>query len=71
LEHSISTSVGKPIRIMERSVFSERFCFLENQLALGKIEKVEYLILEKWFNLIRKEFEMIIKPDVISKIKKI
>jgi hypothetical protein len=34
LESALDVASNKPIRILERSLFSERFCFVENQAQL-------------------------------------
>lgn len=38
------------ISIMERSLFSARYCFVENLFNSGLIQKAQYEILDKWFN---------------------
>lgn len=38
------------ISIMERSIFSARYCFLENLLRNSLIKPVEYELLDRWFN---------------------
>jgi hypothetical protein len=57
---------SKPVRIMERSIFSERVCFLENQLKTGQLSKAEYSIMVSWFNFAEKAFWEHVKPDVIG-----
>ncbi|XP_034946287.1 thymidine kinase 2, mitochondrial isoform X2 [Chelonus insularis] len=44
--HTQPTSL--PFKIMERSMYSAR-CFIENMTRINKIEKIEALVLEKWF----------------------
>lgn len=39
----------KPIRLIERSIFSARYCFVENVYKSGKLSQVEYDILNEWF----------------------
>lgn len=39
----------KTIHLLERSIFSNRFCFVENFYQSGKIHKAEYAILDEWF----------------------
>lgn len=34
---------------MERSLFSARFCFVENLRASGLLSELEFFILEQWF----------------------
>jgi len=38
-----------PIKMMERSLFSARYCFVENLFRTGKMPLAEYLILDRWF----------------------
>merc|ERR1712122_19382 len=40
----------KPVKIMERSLLSARYCFVENLINTGKMEESEYLVLSEWFN---------------------
>ena len=56
----------RPVRIMERSIFSERFCFLENQLATKQISNVEFSLMDRWFHLASKAYEKFVKPDIIG-----
>ena len=46
---------------------SERYCFLENQLANEKISKAEYSLMDTWFKWASKAFEKSVKPDVVGK----
>lgn len=39
----------KPVRLLERSIFSARYCFVENLFKSGKMSEVEYSILNEWF----------------------
>lgn len=36
-------------RLMERSIYSARYCFVENLYHLSYLSKLEYIILDKWF----------------------
>lgn len=36
-------------RLMERSIYSARYCFVENLYKLNYLSKLEYVILDKWF----------------------
>ncbi len=42
----------KPIRIIERSLFSERYVFIEALKTLNLISTEEYNILDEWFNFL-------------------
>lgn len=39
-------------KIMERSIFSARYCFNEHHKATGNINEVDFMILDQWFELI-------------------
>jgi len=65
LQVALDIDETRPVRIMERSIFSERFCFLENQFATGQISQVEYSLMDRWFKLNSKAFEKFVKPDII------
>lgn len=36
-------------KLMERSIYSARYCFVENLYQLNYLSKLEYIILDKWF----------------------
>uniref|UniRef100_A0A6G1SF43 Thymidine kinase 2, mitochondrial n=1 Tax=Aceria tosichella TaxID=561515 RepID=A0A6G1SF43_9ACAR len=36
-------------RMMERSIYSARYCFVENLFQLNYLSRLEYVILDKWF----------------------
>ena len=59
---------AKPARIMERSIFSERYCFLENSLRMGVLSSAEFSLMNRWFQFAKKQFEYYVKPDLIGKI---
>ena len=58
----------KSVRIMERSIYSERYCFLENQLNTGMISSAEFSVMNRWFEFAKKNFRSYVKPDVIGKL---
>ena len=39
----------KDAKIMERSLFSNRYCFAENLHATGKMSDAEYAVISEWF----------------------
>ena len=45
-------SSTKPISIMERSLFSSRYCFTENSYRDGYLTDAEYAALSEWFNFL-------------------
>lgn len=40
----------KQPKLMERSIYSARYCFVENLSKLNYLSKLEYNILDKWFH---------------------
>lgn len=40
------------IKVMERSIYSTRYCFIENLCHSGKINKMEYKILDDLFQMV-------------------
>lgn len=40
---------SKNPRLMERSIYSARYCFVENLFKLNYLSRLEYVILDKWF----------------------
>lgn len=53
----------KKIKMMERSVFSGRYCFTKLLLEDGKLTKEEYDILHKWYDFIEENND--VRPDLI------
>lgn len=47
----------KKPKLMERSLYSGRYCFLETLYQLNRISKLEYSILDKWFKYLIDERE--------------
>lgn len=45
-------SNGAPIKVMERSLFSARHCFVENMLAEGSLNRGMYQVLQSWYDFI-------------------
>ena len=42
----------KPVKLMERSIFSARYCFVENMFKSGKMLGCEYEVLDQWFQFL-------------------
>ncbi len=40
---------GSHFKVMERSLFSARYCFVENLLEKGLLSPCEHFILDEWF----------------------
>ncbi|XP_070616469.1 thymidine kinase 2, mitochondrial isoform X1 [Erythrolamprus reginae] len=47
-----------PIRMMERSIHSAKYIFVENLYRSGKMPEVDYVILTEWFDWILKNMNM-------------
>ncbi|XP_046398549.1 deoxynucleoside kinase-like [Ischnura elegans] len=69
----------QPIKVMERSLFSARHCFVENLHQNGFLDGPEYAVLDEWFKWLCKkvdvEVDMIVylrtSPEVaLDRIKK-
>ncbi|CAF1373708.1 unnamed protein product [Rotaria magnacalcarata] len=41
-----------PVKIMERSIYSARYCFIENLYQNKILQNVEYTILKDWFQML-------------------
>ncbi|XP_029377233.1 thymidine kinase 2, mitochondrial isoform X2 [Echeneis naucrates] len=46
------SSANAPVRIMERSIFSAKYIFVENLFRSGKMPEVDYAVLSEWFDWI-------------------
>ena len=64
-------SESKPVRIMERSIFSERYCFLEMMHQGQILSKAEYSLMDRWFQFAWKQYKEFVQPDVIGKHSKV
>ncbi len=54
----------KPLKMMERSIFSAKHCFVENLHNSGKMPSVEYAVLSEWFDWIQQSLP--IRVDLIG-----
>nr|ACO11531.1 Deoxynucleoside kinase [Caligus rogercresseyi] len=59
------TPWGKRIRILERSIYSQRYTFLEHLIKTEVMAKAETALMDKWFDFMVKRFERQMKPDLI------
>uniref|UniRef100_A0A7N6A0Z1 Thymidine kinase 2, mitochondrial n=1 Tax=Anabas testudineus TaxID=64144 RepID=A0A7N6A0Z1_ANATE len=46
------SSVSAPVRMMERSIFSAKYIFVENLFRSGKMPEVDFAVLSEWFDWI-------------------
>ncbi|KAM9344969.1 thymidine kinase 2, mitochondrial [Symphorus nematophorus] len=51
LDRHLST-ISAPVRMMERSIFSAKYIFVENLFRSGKMPEVDYAVLSEWFDWI-------------------
>lgn len=45
--HEVNTL--RPVKMLERSIFSARYCFVENLLRQGVLSPVQVVVLDEWF----------------------
>ncbi|KAG7512671.1 thymidine kinase 2, mitochondrial isoform X1 [Solea senegalensis] len=46
------SSISAPVRMMERSIFSAKYIFVENLFRSGKMPEVDFAVLSEWFDWI-------------------
>lgn len=63
------TPNAKPVKIIERSLFSSHYCFAENLYHIGKLHEAEYQVLSDWFNFLTTHPEVSVDLIVYLKIK--
>ncbi|XP_055001820.1 thymidine kinase 2, mitochondrial isoform X3 [Sorex araneus] len=47
-----------PVRLMERSIHSARYIFVENLYRSGKMPEVDYVVLSEWFDWIKEHVDV-------------
>ncbi|XP_073439065.1 thymidine kinase 2, mitochondrial isoform X1 [Dendrobates tinctorius] len=47
-----------PVKMMERSIHSAKYIFVENLYKSGKMPEVDYVVLTEWFNWITKNIDL-------------
>uniref|UniRef100_A0A8D0Q153 Thymidine kinase 2 n=1 Tax=Sus scrofa TaxID=9823 RepID=A0A8D0Q153_PIG len=47
-----------PVRLMERSIHSARYVFVENLYRSGKMPEVDYVVLSEWFDWIVRNIDL-------------
>ncbi|XP_076856755.1 thymidine kinase 2, mitochondrial isoform X2 [Brachyhypopomus gauderio] len=57
LDRHLST-VSSPVRMMERSIYSAKYIFVENLYKSGKMPEVDFAVLSEWFNWIIKNIDI-------------
>lgn len=59
LEHAKKNTLGA--QVLERSVYSDRYCFAKNCFELGTLSLLEWKLYQEWFNWLVDNYA--IKPD--------
>ncbi|XP_075215674.1 deoxynucleoside kinase-like [Lycorma delicatula] len=52
LELHVRNCVNHPVKLMERSIYSARYCFVENLYKEGLMSAPEYAVIDEWFKWI-------------------
>lgn len=63
----VSDSNGSPVKLMERSLFSARYCFVQNLHQSGLMNDAEFAVYEEYFNFLTREPEL--RVDLIIYLK--
>ena len=67
LKDPVDSRGGKAsIRIIERSIYSERYCFLQWMMGNNGISAPEGALMDGWFKFASKHLKEKIKPDLIG-----
>ena len=65
LEHHLQSRPGRTVKLMERSIYSARYCFVENMHNSGVMEGSEFEVLDQWYNFATGESGLDIGVDLI------
>jgi len=57
LKHHIKET-PKPVKMMERSIFSARYCFVEKMLRSNMIHESMYHVLQEWYEFIHEHHKI-------------
>lgn len=58
---------ASPVKLMERSIFSARYCFVELMKRSGTLHPAQFAVLDEWFRFIQREIP--IEADLIVYLK--
>ena len=61
--HTMKTS--RPVKLMERSIYSAKYCFAENLRQNGLMAESEYQVLTSWFDHLVNSPELDLGVDLI------
>ncbi|XP_023936009.1 deoxynucleoside kinase [Bicyclus anynana] len=56
-----------PVKLMERSLYSARYCFVEHMMRQGTLHPAQFAVLDEWFRFIQREIP--IEADLIVYLK--
>ncbi|XP_047520089.1 deoxynucleoside kinase-like isoform X1 [Pieris napi] len=56
-----------PVKLMERSIFSAKYCFVEQMKRLGTLHPAQFAVLDEWFKFINTEIP--VEADLIVYLK--
>jgi len=59
----------EPVKLMERSIFSARYCFVENLKQEGKLQSSEYEVLDAWFRYLNESPDIHLEVDLLVYLK--
>merc|ERR1712083_1122047 len=65
LEHHLQSRPGRTVKLMERSIYSARYCFVENMHKSGVMEGCEFEVLDEWFKFATDNSGLNINVDLI------
>ncbi|XP_060075313.1 thymidine kinase 2, mitochondrial-like [Ylistrum balloti] len=58
LDRHVQVPEDRQVKLMERSIHSARYCFVENLYKSGKMTDMEYVVLIEWFHWIRQHHDL-------------
>lgn len=65
LEHHLHRTEGRTVKLMERSIYSARYCFVENMHKSGVMEGSEFEVLDQWYQFATTESGLNVEVDLI------
>ena len=65
VDRHIESGCGRSVKILERSIYSARYCFVEHLHNRGLMQPSEYEVLDQWYNFVRVESGLDIGVDLI------
>jgi len=69
LEQHLHTCAEHTVKLMERSIYSARYCFVENMKKSGTMEGSEFEVLDQWFRFATEESGLDVSVDLIIYLK--